>query len=66
MQLGICWIGLKQYSKAENILLECFAKVRDSNGEQKEKVILSIVQLYNKWNKPNQADEFAIYLADNK
>lgn len=65
IQLGICWTGMKQFSKAESLLLECFAKVRDSNGKQKEKVIQTIVHLYNKWNKPNQADEFAIYLVDN-
>jgi eukaryotic-like serine/threonine-protein kinase len=64
MELAKSWTGLGQYSKAEKILLECFSTIRNSKPEQKIELVKYIIQLYKKWEKPNQAAEFAIYLSD--
>jgi hypothetical protein len=60
--LGKCLTLSGKFSEAENLLLESFSHARSAENNDLNKLINQIIHMYNMWNKPNQAKEFAIYL----
>jgi len=64
MELGRSLTGLGKYSQAEKEFLESFSIYRNINNKDKSKVVDYIIDLYIRWGKPKQADEFAIFIND--
>ncbi|MFQ6674497.1 MAG: tetratricopeptide repeat protein [Fidelibacterota bacterium] len=66
VNLGACLKGLARYEEAEPVLLRALPEPREYGVRQaygRQEAILRIVDLYEKWGKPDKAAEYRALLA---
>jgi serine/threonine-protein kinase len=62
--LGSCLTNLGHYEEADTLLNESYAVLREKGGEDAQNALESLVDLYESWEKPAEANRFRLLLAE--
>ena len=65
--LGHCLAGQQRYQDAESLLLDAYSILHTEMGDRHRMtadVLKYLVELYDEWNKPQQADEYRMSNAE--